>query len=248
MSSQREFAAEVFTGTISNLRCRQRKQDFILNEARHTYIDATATAAAISGMSAQAIGLLQMSANSAEEADWVGFDVDGTQFEGWLWKMPMSDGDVVEVVAEPKQDGRYFAYSVRRVDDGVIAVYPHVTSGKSALYRRIMKYMLIAALICNGVVTAMMFNAHEGTDPITYFSIMGPAWTLSFLVFWILFHRAYLKMRSFAVMAEILFSCYGWRDVSKIDLIRASKGVMPKNAKPDEFGIYYFRYCPGPAG
>lgn len=120
-------------GVISNLRILRRKRDFVLSEAQHAYMEATAAGAAAIGMGASAIGLLQMSANSEEEADWVEFELDGKRLEGWLWKMPMSEGDVVEVVAEQQFDGHYFAYSIRRANDGVIAIYPHATSGRSAL-------------------------------------------------------------------------------------------------------------------
>lgn len=123
------LTTRLFRGKIVNLRCWRRKHDFVLSEAKHTYLEATAAGAAVLGMGASAIGLLQMSANSEEEADWVEFELDGKRVEGWLWKLPM-------------------------------------------------------------------------------------------------------------------FSCYGWRDVSKIDLARASKDAMPVNARPDEFGIYYFHYNP----
>lgn len=244
MSSGSQFSTKVLRGKITNLRIRRRKQDFILSEAQHAYMEATATGAAVAGMGASAIGLLQMSANSQEEADWVEFEIDGNSVEGWLWKMPMSEGEIVEVVAEPKFDGRFFAYSIRRADDGIIAVYPHATSGTTALYRRIMKYMLIAAVLCNGVVSAMMAGSNEGVDRGTNFMIMSGAWVFSFLVFWILFHRAYLKMAHFAKLAEVIFSSYGWSDVRKIDLARASKGKNPMNIDPGEFGVHYFCYQP----
>lgn len=106
MDSENQSAMHVISGKITHLQCRRRKQDFILNEAKHAYMEAAATGAAVVGMGATAIGLLQMSSNSQEEADWVEFEVDGRSVEGWLWKMPMSEGDVVEIVAEPKFDGR----------------------------------------------------------------------------------------------------------------------------------------------
>jgi len=51
------------------------------------------------GMGAAGIGLIGMAANSDEEADWVEFEVDGNRVHGWLWMMPMRNGDEVEVVA-----------------------------------------------------------------------------------------------------------------------------------------------------
>ncbi|MCA8203019.1 hypothetical protein LGM71_18340 [Burkholderia sp. AU33545] len=243
MSSEREYAVQVLRGTISKLKCRRRQQDFLLSEAQHAYIQATAAGAALEGIGASAIGLIQMSANSEEEADWVEFELDGKQVEGWLWKMPMKDGDVVEIVAELRPRDRYFAYSVRRVNDDVVAVYPHATRGRSALYRWLMKFMSITWVFCSGIVTALMFRDHEGIDLSSHILVMSAAWTFSLIVFWILFHRAYLKMRHFAKLAEVIFSCYGWRDVREISLIHSSKQMKPENRDLD-YGIHYFRYRP----
>nr|WP_254613770.1 putative type VI secretion system effector [Burkholderia lata] len=214
-----------------------------MNEAQHAYMQATAAGAALAGMGTSAIGLIQSSANSEEEADWVEFELDGKQIEGWLWKMPMKDGDEVEVVAEPRSHDHYFAYSVRRMKDDVVAVYPHATRGRSALYRWLMKIMLITWLSCNGLVTVLMFRDHTGVDFSTHVIVMAAAWTFALLVFWILFYRAYLKMKHFARLAEVIFSCYGWNDIRKINLVRSSKLVRPKNPDP-EYGIHYFGYRP----
>ncbi|MBR8236496.1 hypothetical protein K6W26_12935 [Burkholderia sp. AU42008] len=241
MSSEREYAVQVLRGTISNLKCRRRQQDFVLSEAQHAYIQATAAGAALAGMGASAIGLIQSSANSEEEADWVEFELDGKQIEGWLWKMPMKDGDEVEIVAEPRPRDRYFTYSIRRVQDDMVAVYPHATRGRSALYRWLMKFMLIAWGFCSGIVTVFMFRNHEGIDLSTHILVMTGAWGFSLIVFWILFHRAYLKMKHFARLAEVIFSCYGWSDVRRINLVRSSKQMRPEN-RDLEYGIHYFRY------
>lgn len=245
MSPEQQFAIEVLRGKITNLLCRRRKQDFILSEAQHTYMDATAAGAAVMGMGASAMGLLQMSANSAEEADWVEFELDGHHVQGWLWKMPMSEGDIVEVVAERRPAGSYFAYSIRRDNDGVIAVYPNATSGRSAFYRRIMKYMLTMFAFCYGLFCALFYSGAGGVDTtgLKWFPIAGAGVTLPF--FWLLFHRAYLKMANFSRLAEVIFSSYGWSDVRQIDLVRASKGALPVNANREDFGVYYFRYQPG---
>ncbi|HKU24635.1 MAG TPA: putative type VI secretion system effector [Candidatus Sulfotelmatobacter sp.] len=233
---------EVLRGSISNLQISRRKQDFVLSEAQHAYMEATAVGGAAIGLGASAMGLLQMSANSKEEADWVEFELDGKRVKGWLWKMPMCDGDYVEIVAEPKGKGEYFAYALRRPDDGIIAVYPHATNGRAALYRRIMKYMLWLFLICFGITSAMFYSdgpVEQGDGIFT-----GISAVVGLLMFWILFHRAYLKMSHFAKLAEVIFSCYGWCDVRRIDLARASKAVKPANADPTEFGVHYFRYQP----
>lgn len=105
MSFDRQFSTIVLRGKISNLRLHRRKQDFVLSEAQHSYAEATAAAGVALGMGACAMGLLQMSANSSEEADWVEFDLDNLPVMGWVWKMPMREGDTVEAVVERRPEG-----------------------------------------------------------------------------------------------------------------------------------------------
>ena len=241
MSLEREYPVQVLRGTISRLKCRRRQQDFVLNDTEHAYMQATAAGAALAGMGAFAIGLVQSSANSEEEADWVEFELDGKQIEGWLWKMPMTDGDEVEIVAEPRPRDRYFAYSVRRVGQGTVGVYPHASRGRTALYRWLMKIMLWFFVPIYALMCFMLSRDAGGIDRTTLVIVLGGAGAFSLLIFWILFYRAYLKMKRFAKLAEVIFSCYGWSDVRRINLVRSSKQMRSEN--PDlEYGIHYFRY------
>ncbi|WP_321807253.1 putative type VI secretion system effector [Burkholderia sp. BCC1993] len=243
MSSEREYAVQVLRGTISKLKCRRRQQDFVLNEAQHAYIQATAAGAALAGMGAFAIGLIQSSADSEEEADWVEFELDGKLVEGWLWKMPMKEGDEVEIVAELRPRDRYFAYSVRRISDDVVAVYPHAARGRSALYRWLMKIMLSLFVPIFGLLCILLFRDADGVERTTLVIFLGVTGVAALMIFWILFHRAYMKMRHFAKLAEVIFSCYGWGDVRRINLVRSSKQMKPET-RDLEYGIHYFRYRP----
>ncbi|MBU9132007.1 hypothetical protein KTD17_03240 [Burkholderia multivorans] len=243
MSSDQQYAVQVLRGTISQLKCRRRHQDFVLNEAQHAYIQATAAGAALAGMGASAIGLIQSSANSEEEADWVEFELDGKHIEGWLWKMPMTNGDEVEVVVERRPRDRYFAYSVRRVRDDMVAVYPHATRGRSALYQWLMKIMLCLFIPIFGLLCILLFRDVDGIERATLVIFLGVTGAAALVIFWVLFHRAYLKMKHFARLAEVIFACYGWSDVRRINLVRSSKQMKPET-RDLEYGIHYFRYRP----
>ncbi|TPQ32312.1 hypothetical protein C2U71_30295 [Burkholderia ubonensis] len=243
MGFEKGCAVHVLRGTITQLKCRRRQQDFVLSEAQHAYIQATAVGAAFAGMGASALGLIQSSANSEEEADWAEFELDGKQIEGWFWKVPMRDGDEVEIVAEPRPRDRYFAYSIRRVRDDTVAVYPHATRGRTALYRWLMKIMLWFFVPIYALMCFMLSRDADGIDRATLTMILAGAGAFSLLIFWILFHRAYLKMRHFAKLAEVIFACYGWSDVRGISLVRSSKQMRPEHRDLD-YGIHYFRYRP----
>ena len=242
MRPESELSPKLLRGTISGLRVRRCKQDFILSEAQHAYAEATAVGAVAAGMGGATMGILQMSSNSSEEADWVEFDLDDKPVVGWMWKMPMREGDAVEVVAEPMPAVGYFAYSIRRDSDDLVAIYPHAISGRTALYRRLMKYMLIMFSFCFGILCVLYYSGAGGAQPKD--DLLFPLYigAPGLALFWFLFHRAYRKMAPFARLAEVVFSIYGWKDVRQIDLVRASKGKIPANADADEFGIHYFRY------
>lgn len=243
MKSENSFGMELLRGTISNLRIRKRQQDFVMSQVQHERMEATAAGAALFGMSASAIGLLNMSANSEEEADWVEFDLDDRHMEGWLWKMPVFNGDEVEVVVEKRPKGRYFVYSVRRPEDGVVAVYPHATSGRSAQYRSIMKMMLWCFFVIYSIFSAIFLygNGKDGwLDALSFIAISG---FFVLLTFWGLFYISYRKLVRFSYLAEAIFSCYGWTNEKKIDLVKSSKGVKPSRIAA-EYGLHYFLYDP----
>ncbi|MBB4515700.1 putative type VI secretion system effector [Paraburkholderia fungorum] len=243
MNKEISSRMELLRGTIANLRIRRRQQDFVMSEAQHEHMEATAAGAALLGMGASAIGLLNLSANSEEEADWVEFDLDGTQVEGWLWKMPVFNGDEVEIVAERRPRGRYFVYSLRRPEDGVVAVYPHATAGRSAQYRSIMKMMLWCFFVIYFIFSAIFLynNGKDGwSDALNFIAILG---FCGLLMFWGLFYISYRKLIRFSYLAEAIFSCYGWANEKSIDLIKSSKGVKPTRIAA-EYGLHYFIYDP----
>jgi hypothetical protein len=104
-------------GAISGLNRSRRSHDFVLTKVQHQQVGTTAIAASITCMGATGIGLIGMAGNAEEEADWVEFELDGNQVRGWLWMMPMRNGDNVEVVAEPIGKNHYVAYAVKREGD-----------------------------------------------------------------------------------------------------------------------------------
>lgn len=232
---------ELLKGVISNLKTQRRRQDFVTSDAQRGYIEAAAAGAALMGMGAQAMGLVNISANSAEEADWVEFELDGNAMRGWMWKMPMSNGDYVEVVAESAGRGRYVVYSIRRPEDDIVAVFPHAMCGRPALYRRVMKMMLWFFCIIYGVALPAFLHGIDSDMLSTMLKVLGAGYFLSFLMLWTLFYISYRKLRGFADLAEQIFECYGWQNPGKIDLMKSSKKARPTEVL-DMYGIHYYRH------
>ncbi|MEX3968000.1 putative type VI secretion system effector [Paraburkholderia sp. EG286B] len=233
----------LLSGTISELKRSRRTRDFVLTQVQHRQIDATAVAASLMGSGAIGIGLISMAGNSEEEADWVQFNLDGKQVEGWLWMMPMLNGDSVEVAAEQIGENRYVAYAVRRKEDGLLAIYPHATAGRSAHFRKSAKAWLYWT-IASYLMLMTVFLVQGGVETFQKDGMQVFAW--AFIPFLMVFTgiialRVSWKLMGFVRMAELIFSTFGWSNIKDIDLRKISR----KNRLGDtsaKFGNLYFRY------
>jgi hypothetical protein len=230
-------------GAISGLNRSRRSHDFVLTEVQHQQVGVSAIAASAMGMGAAGIGLIGMAGNADEEADWVEFELDGNQVKGWLWMMPMRNGDTVEVVAEQSGNNRYVAYAVKRDGDELLAVYPHATAGRKVHYRKSVKVWMWCSFL-SYLILPLLFVMQEG------FGILLNAemqfGLLIVFLFWILISammafRVSRKLMGFVRIAELIFKTFGWPDVEKIDLRQTSKENRREN-KLSNFGNLYFRY------
>jgi hypothetical protein len=230
-------------GAISELDRSRRSHDFVLTEVQHQQVGVTAIAAAAMGMGATGIGLIGMAENSDEEADWVEFELDGKHVKGWLWMMPMRNGDSVEVVAESTGKNHYVAYAVKRDGDDLLAVYPHATAGRKVHYRKSIKAWIWCSLLAY-LVPAFFLVMHVGlksllhTDTQLFLPITFALW-IAFSA--IIAFRVSRKLMGFVRIAELIFKTFGWPDVENIDLRQTSKENRRENKLPN-FGNLYFRY------
>ncbi|MFL9867985.1 hypothetical protein PQR67_27745 [Paraburkholderia fungorum] len=229
-------------GTIANLQRSRRTHDFVLTQVQQKAVGATAVGAAAMGMGAAGIGLVNMASNADEEADWVEFELDGKQMQGWLWLLPMRNGDDVEVVAEKVGENRYVVYSVKRDGDDIVAVYPHATAGRKQHYRSMAKIMIWAFVLINAIgVFALHRPGDFGEKFLSFAAFMGVAMSATFVAFAIIFYRVTQKMMGFVRLAEAIFRTYGWSDVENINLRKTSREHRGANTLSN-YGRYYFRY------
>jgi len=241
--NESDNSAVLLKGIISGLNRSRRSHDFVLTEIQHQQIGITAIAASMMGMSATGIGLIGMAGNADEEADWVEFELDGKQVKGWLWIMPMRNGDKVEVVAEQTGNNRYVAYAVKRDGDELLAVYPHATAGRKAHYRKSAKVWMWCSFLAY-LILPFFFIMQRGLR-----ILFNPDMQLCLLIglaSWIVISavmafRVSRKMMGFVRMAELIFNTFGWPDVENIDLRKTSKENRREN-KLSNFGNLYFRY------
>jgi hypothetical protein len=230
-------------GAISKLERSQRSHNFVLNEIQHQLIGVTAITAAAMGMGATGMGMLGAAGNSDEDADWVEFELDGNQVKGWLWMMPMRNGDIVEVVAEPIGNTHYVAYAVKRDGDDLLAVYPHAITGRKVHCRESVNAWLWLSILCN--LFFILFLASTGglrtflEREIQLLLLVGSAFSVA--VFGLMAFSYTRRLMAPVLIAETIFQTFGWPDVENIDLRKTSKENRRENKLPN-FGRLYFRY------
>jgi len=228
----------VLRGQISQMQRRRREHDFILDESQHRAMEATAVIAALSGMTAQATALTGASSSTAERADWLEFDLDGKRMMDWVWRLPFGNRTEVEVVAKPVEDG-YMVYAIRRIDDGLMAIYPHATRGRKAHARMAIKLWFWISLVVDAIASAMSFSGVDSRADIYITLAVGG---LMFMLFSaILFWRVSRRYKGFVRLAEKIFAAFEWPDVKNIDLKKRSKHLKLSTDEV-EYGIYTFRY------
>jgi hypothetical protein len=238
-----EISTVLLKGAISNLQRSRRSHDFVLTQVQQQQVGATALAASAMGMGAAGIGLIGMAADSDEEADWVEFEVGGNQVQGWLWMMPMRNGDEVEVVAVRIGDNRYIAYAVKRHGDDLLAVYPHATAGRKVHFRRSVKTWFWFSMVAYSFFP--LFTVLKGGW--SAFAIEGIQVTMLLgLCVWgllsaLIAFRISRKFMGFVKIAETIFKTFNWPDVENIDLRKTSRENRRENRAPN-FGSLYFRY------
>jgi hypothetical protein len=240
--SESTLQTVLLRGTIANLQRSRRTHDFVLTQLQQNAVGVTAVGAAAMGLGAAGIGLVNMASNADEEADWVEFELDGMQMQGWLWLLPMRNGDAVEVVAEKIGESRYVVYSVKRDGDDIVSVYPHATAGRKQHYRSMAKIMLWAFVLVNAIGVFAMYRPGDFGDKfLSFAAFMGVAMAATFVVFAIIFYRVTQKMMGFVRLAEAIFRTYGWPDVENINLRKTSREHRGSNTLSN-YGRYYFRY------
>ncbi|ACD14461.1 putative type VI secretion system effector [Paraburkholderia phytofirmans] len=241
-NKEQHISTVLLRGTITKLERSRRSHDFVLTQVQQRQVGATALGAAAMGMGAAGMGLVSMASNSDEEADWVEFELDGKKMQGWLWLLPMRNGDEVEVVAEKVADDRYIVYSVKRDGDDIVAMYPHATAGRKAHYRNMTKIMLWTFFVLYAIlVVGTYFKGEISSDLYAYTVSMATIGVGGFIVFGIIFYRTSLKLMGFVRLAEAVFRTYGWPDVQNIDLRKTSREHRGTNTLSN-YGRHYFRY------
>ncbi len=97
------------------------------------------------------------------------FDLDGKHVDALLWNWPFKEGDEIQVVAEPTNDGRYTGFAVLDPKERIIVLYPHVSAGSKVHWKSVSKISLLSGgigvfitlIILAALETSMGGNAFD---------------------------------------------------------------------------------------
>lgn len=162
--------------------------------------------------------------------------------EGVFSRVYFHDGDYVEMVVDPIQDGNYFAYAVRRPKDCHLWLHPFATEGSESMMRYssfwddamiIISISLVIPLIC--------LIMEVGNNPLFLISLS--------LISVLLSLHVYRKKKSYkhtllskTQVAEKIFRTLGYQTPEKVDLIKDEREYFYKkfNALFDDYIENYF--------
>ncbi|QBG96096.1 hypothetical protein EYC55_12400 [Xanthomonas oryzae] len=240
-----EKYAHVISGTLSKVKVTNTTANVFFRAGDREGMAATGVAAAALGESGLAAGMTAMSTEEmSDQVCLVSFDLDGKHVEGMLWNWPFKDGDEVKVVVEPAYGGGYTGFAVLDPKEGIIVLYPHVSAGAKAHWRKVWKNSFLVALGISFLMSAFMTSAYIFSKEIKFEAIYivgGGASLCMFVIFALVGYRIGNRFTPFIEMAEPIFTLLGWKDVKNIDLRKTTK-AKKKPTDPPAMGDSYFRY------
>lgn len=244
MTTERHDKVRKLAGKIAGLRRVRRSRDFVMEQLGGG-VGASAVSAGLAEMGGAAIAIATL--DSTEKADFVEFTLGGEPVRGWFWRFPFDEGDDIELVAE--RDGQaWIAYGARRPADALVAVYPHCFEGRRAHYASTFRFWGIVVgavflfMMCLDAIFAMFKGTFSLAGQLSAYAIyLAYGLPALVLVFGFLAWRGGRKTEGFARLAETIFSGFGWRDASSINLRETSRALRREGDGRD-YGTLYFRY------
>ncbi|PPV03225.1 putative type VI secretion system effector [Xanthomonas bromi] len=236
---------QVLNGILSNVKVTNTIAEVFFHSADREGMAATGVVAAALGESGLAAGMVAMSTEEmSDQVCLVSFDLDGKHVEGMLWNWPFKEGDEVRAVVESRPSGDYLCFAVLDPKECIIALYPHVSAGKSAHWRNLVKIsstVTSAFIVFMVAVSCGIFFLADNAKIETLLKGLSLAILIFiFISVWVS-RRMGRRFIPFVEMAEPIFTLLGWKDVKNIDLRKITK-AKKKPTDPPAMGDSYFRY------
>ena len=139
--------------------------------------------------------------------------------EGIFCRVFFNNGDQVEVVVEPRSDGSYFAYALRRLIDHRLWLHPWATKGTKAVNKSALKFaVLLASFFLIGITISDLISIQISK----YSSFFRDSFIVtiilyfSFILFVYFLHKRFSGKASH--IADKIFATLGYADPKRVDM------------------------------
>jgi len=242
MEEKQAIGPVLLRGVITELTKRRASYEAIFTEADKQAMERTAIVAALAGLNDIALNLSTSTQFTDTVGDLVTFGLNGEEVRAWIWLSTFENGDEVEVVAERAESG-WIGYAIRRCSDGILSVHPHCERGSRALFKNLLKWSVLfwssCALIITLIQVVLVVNDSDGWQTLLVGGVL--AWLTIEVVAIFIAYRIWWRFKRQLPMANRIFSTFGWRNPSDVDLPKASK-MLKRPGDTWQMGKLIFRY------
>jgi hypothetical protein len=202
------------------------------------------------GNSAEAASQVGMASGQQEAADYLNsvqyFRCKLGEFtvHGIFCRAFFRNGDKVEVVVEPRDDGSYYAYALRRPIDHRLWLYPWAMKGTKASNKASLKFagsislsMYILSIIC--ITICIIFSDDTNGEELFYFIITSiAAFIVDGLFFLILFYSDKAMLGGGSKDADKIFATLGYPKPKTVNMEQEFMEMFFNNKSMNEPDFY----------
>ncbi|SUB82347.1 Uncharacterised protein [Pragia fontium] len=239
-SEKLESSFVVFSGTVSNLQVISSESNLFLNqENRRLGALATLGLAAI-GESGSAATSLQHASGGDIKLQLFRCEVDGKMVCGCFSRVFFADGEQVDIVAEPQEDGGFYAYSVRRPIDHRLWLPFYCERGAKAHKRANVSMAINFSFLVMFITTIILVIAISLNDEEYPIELIGIFILCGIFLFLFLFLIVFSLLKGFtghSQLAEKIFITLGYKNPALLDMNKENAQFI-KDCK--EHGEFYY--------
>ncbi|WP_392562401.1 putative type VI secretion system effector [Orbus sturtevantii] len=210
---------QIITGTLSELEVFDTQAQFFKSRK---LAGLPAIGLLALGDAAAAAGQLSL-ADSNEEAtaylnsvQYFRCKVGNIVVEGLFCRAFFTDGDQVEVVAEPRNDGSYFAYALRRPIDHRLWLHPNSMKGSKVGNKEALKFS--AMLILPTFIMMLIFMAFTNYSKDIFIKMFSISVLFSIVFGLFLYFFAKSGTAANAKIADKIFATLGYPKPKEVDM------------------------------
>ncbi|WP_392562397.1 putative type VI secretion system effector [Orbus sturtevantii] len=136
--------------------------------------------------------------------------------EGTFCRVFFTNGDKVEVVVEPKKDGSYFAYALRRPIDHRLWLHPWATKGTKAGNKSALKFSGAFIAFCFILVAVIVLFNTRDVHFLLFLSLIA---TIAYPLFGVFVYFLYKSIfGQGSKEADKIFATLGYPDPKRVDM------------------------------